>query len=51
MFNVLFLILVWYKFYKARAEKLELEVRFLDRIEGMKIRMESIYTTDDPALS
>lgn len=43
IYNIVFLALIWFKFRKGRAEKLDLEFTFYQRVEGIMLRMSNIF--------
>lgn len=43
MYNLAFLLLVWYKCRQGRKEKLDLEFSFYSRVEGVMLRMSEIF--------
>jgi hypothetical protein len=47
IYNLVFLIAVWYKLRQARREKLELEFTFYQRVEGIMLRMSNIFNDQE----
>lgn len=43
IYNLIFLIAVWYKLRQARRDKLDLEFTFYQRVEGIMLRMSNIF--------
>ena len=43
MYNLVFLLLIWYKLRQSRKDKLELEFTFYQRVEGIMLRMTDIF--------
>jgi hypothetical protein len=43
IYNLVFLIAIWYKLRQSRKDKLELEFTFYQRIEGIMLRMSNIF--------
>lgn len=43
MYNLLFLLLIWYKLRQARREKRDLEFQFFQRVEGIMVTMQNIF--------
>ena len=43
MYNLVFLLLIWYKLRQSRKDKLELEFTFYQRVEGIMLRMNDIF--------
>lgn len=43
IYNLVFLILIWYKLRQARRDKIDLEFSFYQRVEGLMLRMSNIF--------
>eukprot|EP00347_Sterkiella_histriomuscorum_P000443 403375849 len=43
MYNLGFLLLIWYKLRQARKDKLDLEFAFYNRVEGIMLRMSNLF--------
>ena len=43
IYNILFLIAVWYKLRESRRQKLDLEFTFFQRVESLMLRMSNIF--------
>jgi TRAP-type mannitol/chloroaromatic compound transport system permease small subunit len=43
MYNLVFLIAIWYKLRQSRKDKLNLEFTFYQRVEGIMLRMSNIF--------
>ena len=39
MYNLLFILMIWYKMHKAKGEKIDLELSFFNRVEGIMLIM------------
>lgn len=42
LYNLVFLIIMWYKIRQSRKDKLELEFGFFSRVEGIMVTMTNI---------
>jgi hypothetical protein len=51
LYNLAFLIAIWYKLRQARREKLEMEFTFYQRVEGIMLRMSNIFNDQEFGLS
>lgn len=43
MYNLVFLLAVWYKLRQARREKMDLEFTFFQRVEGIMLTMANVF--------
>ena len=43
IYNLLFLLVIWYKCRQARKDKMELEFAFFQRVEGVMLTMQDIF--------
>ena len=43
IYNLAFLLVIWYKLRKAREDKLDLEYRFFMRVDSVMARMSNIF--------
>lgn len=46
IYNLVFLMIMWYKMRQARREKLDLEFGFFQRVEGIMVTMTNIFRDD-----
>lgn len=47
MYNLVFLLAIWYKLRQSRKDKLDLEFTFYQRVEGIMLRMSNIFNDQD----
>ena len=47
MYNLVFLIAIWYKLRQSRKDKLDLEFTFYQRIEGVMSRMNGVFNDSE----
>lgn len=47
IYNLVFLLAIWYKLRQSRRDKLDLEFQFFQRVEGIMIRMSEIFNDQE----
>ena len=47
IYNLIFIIAIWYKLHKAKDEKRDLEFSFFQRVEGIMLTMANIFDDKD----
>jgi len=47
IYNLVFLLAIWYKLRQSRRDKLDLEFQFFQRVEGIMIRMSDIFNDQE----
>ena len=47
LYNLAFLIAIWYKLRQARKEKVDLEYKFFIRVDSVLTRMNNIFRKQD----